>query len=138
MCTPVIVLYRGFCGVHWVRRRTAMRIHSIFAVKFPDTSEIKESLQDQLGLSFVLHESSYLGEYWLSEDTTGSVVSIGSNKDPMYAAGDPEDEKYFESAFSEFGAIVSITALPQLETEIVKAVSCLPWQAVLVRRTEIE
>jgi hypothetical protein len=86
-----------------------MQRHSAFAVRASNAQSIAMRLGELLGLSFVAHESAYRGDYWRHTEESGSSIAVSSNADPMYRPGDPEEERYLEPSFSEFGVLITQT-----------------------------
>jgi hypothetical protein len=114
-----------------------MRTQTVFAAQTKSISDVANKLTEKLGLSFVLHESSYRGEYLRHTGDSGSTVMVICNIDPLYTIEDPEEEQFAESAFRSFGVLVYITVPLEWEARFSEAVAAVAPVVVRVRRDAV-
>ncbi len=79
------------------------------AVAEQDAERVATHLGRALGVEFKGHDSSYKGSYWLHE-AGDSTIEVFYNSDPMFRAGDPQEDQWFEPLFKEFTVLLNAYA----------------------------
>jgi hypothetical protein len=94
----------------------------LYAVQSGSLDHVAKQLAKVLPLTFVAHDSDYWDSYLLHGDALTEHVQVYLNNDPMWRAGDPADERFFEPEYPNHGVLVAV----RLSSECILAVhSCL-------------
>lgn len=77
-----------------------------FAVHASDVDIVASHLQPVIGAPFERRDSGFWGPYDVFKVGARGEVRIVYNEDPMFADGDPPEERFFEHTVRDHGVLV--------------------------------
>jgi len=80
-----------------------MAVYDTFGFALDDLEQVRSALENCLGIRFVPHESSFIGDYYLYENPeNGESLSLQRNEDP-------EEGGPLYCEFSEFPTVLHVS-----------------------------
>ncbi|MDQ5823443.1 MAG: hypothetical protein M3441_04420 [Chloroflexota bacterium] len=93
--------------------------NAVFGFSTTDLEQVRQALEQALGIVMVLHESMYSGEYYLWQGQESEEIQLVFNKDPL--EGEP-----FEPEHPQLGILLYVSFGSDSYASIYPLFSSLP------------